>query len=284
MDELRGCLREEDEAEEAAAAARSAAEAARAEAAAEAAEAGLGADGDDDLSPGEAGGGTEVGLAAAAVVAAAAAGSGSTGVLPPPTPSSAVRPPPIKSVVFSQWTGMLDIVEAALRREPRLSSFCRLDGAMSSDERQKALRRFRDERGVRVMLLSLRAGGVGLNLTSARRVFLLDPWFNPAVEEQAMDRVHRLGQTHPVIVTRFIMRGTVEERMLSLQETKRQQCQAVLGGADDGDLDEAARGAGGGAGGGGGARRAARDKARQLRLKDLAHYLDVEEQEGGGRE
>ena len=85
-----------------------------------------------------------------------------------------------------------------------------------------------------------------------------------------MDRVHRLGQEHPVIVTRFIMRGTVEERMLSLQETKRQQCQAVLGGVD-GELDES------GAGVGGGGRRAARDKARQLRLKDLAHFLGEED-------
>ena len=187
------------------------------------------------------------------------------------TPAPTARAPPIKSVIFSQWTGMLDIVEAALKREPRLASFCRLDGAMSSDERQRQLRRFRDERGVRVMLLSLRAGGVGLNLTAARRVFLLDPWFNPAVEEQAMDRVHRLGQQHPVVVTRFIVRGTVEERMLQLQESKREQCQAVLGGGEgDGD-DFAERGHTSNGG-----RRAARDRARQLRLKDLAHYLDVE--------
>jgi len=88
---------------------------------------------------------------------------------------------------------MLDVVEAALRREPRLG-YARLDGGMSSDERQRALRRFRDDRSVSVMLLSLKAGGVGLNLTAARNVFLLDPWFNPAVEEQAMDRVHRIGQ------------------------------------------------------------------------------------------
>ena len=81
-----------------------------------------------------------------------------------------------------------------------------------------------------------------------------------------MDRVHRLGQVYPVVVTRFIMRGTVEERMLSLQETKRQQCQAVLGGGDEDELDGTA----------GAGRKAARDKARQLRLKDLAHFLEEE--------
>jgi DNA repair protein RAD5 len=180
-------------------------------------------------------------------------------------PRSSVAP--IKSVVFSQWSGMLDIVEVAMKREPRLSgSYCRLDGAMSSDERQRALRRFRDERGTRVLLISLKAGGVGLNLTSARRVFLLDPWFNPAVEEQAMDRVHRLGQEHPVIVTRFIVKGTVEERMLELQERKRALCQAALGGDNDGEAAAGEFHMPASAA----ARRASKEEARRLRLRDLA--------------
>ena len=175
---------------------------------------------------------------------------------------------PIKSVIFSQWTGMLDIVEAALRKEPKLSTFCRLDGGMSSDERQRALRRFREERHYRVMLLSLKAGGVGLNLTSASRVYLLDPWFNPAVEEQAMDRVHRLGQERPVIVTRFVVKNTVEDRMLSLQESKREECQLILGGADrEAAVLPAGRHTNASA------RREARDKARKLRLSDLQHYF-----------
>jgi hypothetical protein len=73
-----------------------------------------------------------------------------------------------------------------------------------------------------VFLISLKAGGVGLNLTSANHVILMDPWWNPAVEEQACDRVHRLGQTRPVSVARFVAAGTIEERMTELQELKRQ--------------------------------------------------------------
>ena len=93
---------------------------------------------------------------------------------------------PVKSVVFSQWSAMLDLVGVALRREPQLQHV-RLDGSMSAEERRKALRHFREERGVRVLLVSLKAGGVGLNLTCATRVYLLDPWWNPAVEDQACD-------------------------------------------------------------------------------------------------
>ena len=167
----------------------------------------------------------------------------------------------VKSVVFSQWTAMLDLVERALQRCPRLASaYCRLDGAMSADARREACRKFREQRGMRVMLLSLKAGGVGLNLTAARRVYLLDPWFNPAVEEQAMDRVHRLGQEHPVVCTRFIVRGTVEERMLALQESKRAICQAALDGGTGEETELAGR--------------AAKQEARKLRLRDLALMLE----------
>ena len=165
----------------------------------------------------------------------------------------------VKSVVFSQWTAMLDLVEVALRSEPRLG-YCRLDGGMTSDERQRTLRRFREDPSARILLLSLKAGGVGLNLTTARRVYLLDPWFNPAVEEQAMDRVHRLGQEHPVVVTRFIVRGSVEEKMLQLQERKRATIDATLALGPDGELaSSSARGG-----------RANQEEARRLRLRDLA--------------
>ena len=167
-------------------------------------------------------------------------------------------PWPVKSVVFSQWTAMLDLVEVALRSEPRLG-YCRLDGGMTSDERQRTLRRFREDPAARILLLSLKAGGVGLNLTTARRVYLLDPWFNPAVEEQAMDRVHRLGQEHPVVVTRFIVRGSVEEKMLQLQERKRATIDAALALGPDGELaSSTARG------------RTNQEEARRLRLRDLA--------------
>ena len=122
---------------------------------------------------------------------------------------------------------------------------------MSLDERQRTLRRFREDRSVRVMLLSLRAASVGLNLTAARRVYLLDPWWNPAVEEQAYSRVHRIGQLHEVVVTRLIVKGSVEEKILELQERKRRLCARAL---DAADAD---------AGG-------EKEAARKLRLADLA--------------
>ena len=136
---------------------------------------------------------------------------------------------------------MLDLIGAALRREPALSGFVRLDGAMSAEQRQAALHKFREDPKVKVLLLSLRAGGVGLNLTAAQHVFLMDPWWNPAVEEQAIDRVHRIGQLHPVKVTRFVVRGTVEERILELQERKRRVCRATLEGGEELSKEEARR-------------------------------------------
>jgi SNF2 family DNA or RNA helicase len=82
------------------------------------------------------------------------------------------------------------------------------------------------------MLLSLKAGGVGLNLTAADHVFLLDPWWNPAVEDQAADRAHRIGQERPVMVHRLVAKDTVEEGILALQDRKRALAGAALGGAD----------------------------------------------------
>jgi SNF2 family DNA or RNA helicase len=82
------------------------------------------------------------------------------------------------------------------------------------------------------MLISLRAGGTGLNLTAADHVFLLDPWWNPAVEDQAADRAHRIGQDKPVLIQRLVARDTVEERILGLQAHKRRLADAALAGAD----------------------------------------------------
>ncbi|GFR51518.1 hypothetical protein Agub_g13934, partial [Astrephomene gubernaculifera] len=135
---------------------------------------------------------------------------------------------PIKSVVFSQFSGMLDLVAAALSAA-RLP-YVRLDGSTPARERAEAVRRF-DGRGADtplVFLASLKAGGVGMNLTAASHVHLLDPWWNPAVEEQAMDRVHRLGQTRDVEVYRYVAADTIEERMLLLQERKRQLAAAAF--------------------------------------------------------
>ena len=131
-----------------------------------------------------------------------------------------------KALVFSQWTSFLDLVEAPLRE--RGLAFTRLDG--STRDRGGVVAGFSSEDGPPILLLSLRAGGTGLNLTAADHVFLLEPWWNPAVEDQAADRAHRIGQTRPVLVQRLIARGTVEERILTLQESKRALAEAALDG------------------------------------------------------
>src|SRR5262249_23193539 len=107
-----------------------------------------------------------------------------------------------KALVFSQWTSLLDLVEPELREADL--GFERLDG--STVDRAGVVGRFQAESGPPVLLISLRAGGVGLNLTAADHVFLLDPWWNPAVEEQAADRAHRIGQDRPVMVYRLVAR------------------------------------------------------------------------------
>ncbi|KAI1318098.1 hypothetical protein EDD11_007150 [Mortierella claussenii] len=126
--------------------------------------------------------------------------------------------PTAKSVVFSQWTSMLDLIEDGLRENQ--IKFTRLDGTMQRCDRTAALNDFKDNPDVDVILISLKAGGVGLNLTSAQRVYLMDPHWNPAVESQAIDRIHRLGQTKPVDVVRFIIKDSIEENILELQKRK----------------------------------------------------------------
>ena len=133
-----------------------------------------------------------------------------------------------KALVFSQWTSLLDRVEPALKKAKL--DFVRLDG--STRDRQGVVEAFQSDEGPPVFLISLKAGGTGLNLTAADHVFLLDPWWNPAVEEQAADRAHRIGQDKPVMVYRLVAEGTVEERILELQERKRALADAALGEAD----------------------------------------------------
>jgi len=133
-----------------------------------------------------------------------------------------------KTLVFSQWTGLLDRVEPHLREAGM--AFTRLDGA--TRDRAGVVARFQDPAGPPVMLVSLRAGGTGLNLTAADCVLLLDPWWNPAVEDQAADRAHRIGQERPVMVYRLVAEGTVEERILALQARKRGLAEAALGEAE----------------------------------------------------
>ncbi len=129
-----------------------------------------------------------------------------------------------KSLVFSQWTSLLDLVQAELRAKD--IDHLRLDG--STRDRGEVVARFQDASGPGVMLVSLRAGGTGLNLTAADHVILLDPWWNPAVEDQAADRAHRIGQDKPVLVHRMVARGTVEEGILALQQRKRALADAAV--------------------------------------------------------
>ena len=133
-----------------------------------------------------------------------------------------------RALVFSQWTSLLDLVEPHLRRAG--VGFNRLDGR--TRDRQSVVETFQREDGPTVMLLSLKAGGTGLNLTAADHVFLLDLWWNPAVEEQAADRAHRIGQQRPVFVHRLVARETVEERILELQRAKRGVAAAALADSD----------------------------------------------------
>ncbi|KAF9878036.1 hypothetical protein CkaCkLH20_04612 [Colletotrichum karsti] len=127
--------------------------------------------------------------------------------------------PRVKSVVFSQFTSFLTLIEPALTRAN--IKFLRLDGSMAQKARAAVLAEFQDSKTFTVLLISLRAGGVGLNLTSAKRVFMMDPWWSFAVEAQAIDRVHRMGQDEEVKVYRFIVKESVEERMLKVQERKK---------------------------------------------------------------
>ncbi|MCW5889261.1 MAG: DEAD/DEAH box helicase [bacterium] len=130
-----------------------------------------------------------------------------------------------KALVFSQWTSLLDRVEPHLRGNA--IPFTRLDG--STRDRAGVVDAFQRADGPPVMLVSLTAGGTGLNLTAADHVFLLDPWWNPAVEDQAADRAHRIGQDRPVLVYRMVAKDTVEERVLALQAQKRGVAEAALG-------------------------------------------------------
>ncbi|CAI7827320.1 unnamed protein product, partial [Closterium sp. NIES-53] len=134
----------------------------------------------------------------------------------------------VKSVVFSQFTRMLDLVYERLQAAG--IKCCRLDGRTKLSLREKAIAEFNrvDDDSPTVFLVGLRAAGVGLNLTAASRVFLLEPWWNPAVEQQAMDRVHRIGQENPVDVVRMVAADSIEERMLVLQERKRAIARAAF--------------------------------------------------------
>ena len=131
-----------------------------------------------------------------------------------------------KALVFSQFRTLLEIAKPALEAEGLRCT--QLDG--KTRDRESVVARFQEDASVNVLLVSLKAGGVGLNLTAAEYVFLLDPWWNPAAEAQAIDRAHRIGQTKPVFAYRLIARDTVEERIAELQQKKRALAESVIRG------------------------------------------------------
>jgi SNF2 family DNA or RNA helicase len=166
---------------------------------------------------------------------------------PPPPPPPPPRPPPASSklrfllehldalrakspddkvVVFSQWVSVLRLLQPPLEAAGHRCVL--FDGSLSPEQRSRALAEFRGDAGVRVCLMSLMSGGVGLNLTAANHVVMFDLWWNPAVEQQAYDRVYRLGQRKPVSILRLVLRDSVEERLLALQERKAELAARAL--------------------------------------------------------
>jgi SNF2 family DNA or RNA helicase len=129
-----------------------------------------------------------------------------------------------KVLVFSQFTSLLSIVRKEMAAREIVYAY--IDG--SSRDREAQVRRFQEDPNVPLFLISLKAGGLGLNLTAAEYVFLLDPWWNPAVEAQAIDRAHRIGQTRNVFAYRLVARDTIEEKILQLQQNKRALADAII--------------------------------------------------------
>ncbi|KAI0058318.1 hypothetical protein BV25DRAFT_1830155 [Artomyces pyxidatus] len=133
-----------------------------------------------------------------------------------------------KTIVFSQFTSMLDLIEIFLKDAGM--SFVRYDGSMTKDKREASIEKIKTSKSVKIILISFKAGSTGLNLTACNNVILVDMWWNPALEEQAFDRAHRYGQTRDVNIYKLTIEKTVEERILTLQEQKRALAAAALSG------------------------------------------------------
>lgn len=143
--------------------------------------------------------------------------------------SSREQNPGTKSVVFSQFRKMLILLEEPLKAAG--FKILRLDGSMNAKRRAQVIEEFgvTGQDGATILLASLKASGTGINLTAASRIYLLEPWWNPAVEEQAMDRVHRIGQKEDVKIVRLIARNSIEEKILELQEKKKRLAREAFG-------------------------------------------------------
>lgn len=132
----------------------------------------------------------------------------------------------IKLIVFSQFTSMLDLIEWRLKRAG--FETVKLSGSMTPQQRDSTIKYFMNNSQVEVFLVSLKAGGVALNLCEASQVFLMDPWWNPSVEWQSMDRVHRIGQKRPIRITRFCIEDSIELKIIELQEKKATMIRATI--------------------------------------------------------
>jgi len=145
--------------------------------------------------------------------------------------------PRFKAVIFSQFTGYLDLIEVVLRREG--FAFGRFDGTMSIKKKNEAVEEFcAPSRRPKLFIVSLKAGGVGLNLTVANHVFMMDCWWNAATENQAIDRVHRIGQNQTVYVKHYIISDTIEGRILRIQKRKTALIKEAFKGKGDADSME----------------------------------------------
>ncbi|XP_058897301.1 transcription termination factor 2 isoform X1 [Kogia breviceps] len=136
-----------------------------------------------------------------------------------------------KSVIVSQWTSMLKVVTLHLKRHGL--TYSTIDGSVSPRQRMDLVEAFNNSRGPQVMLISLLAGGVGLNLTGGNHLFLLDMHWNPSLEDQACDRIYRVGQQKDVVIHKFVCEGTVEEKILQLQEKKKDLAKQILSGTGE---------------------------------------------------
>ena len=133
-----------------------------------------------------------------------------------------------KILLFSQFTSVLQKIEEDFKKED--ISYLYLDGGTSAKDRVERVKKFNDDSNIKVFLISLKAGGVGLNLTSASVVIHFDPWWNPAVEDQATDRAHRFGQENKVEVIKLVAKDTIEEKIVLMQEDKRELIQSLMDG------------------------------------------------------
>jgi len=133
-----------------------------------------------------------------------------------------------KTIVFSQFTSMLDLIEGFLKEDG--IRYVRYDGKMTKIQRDRVLDIIREDDKVKCILISFKAGSIGLNLTACNNVILTDLWWNPALEDQAFDRTHRVGQTRNVNIYKLKIPETVEERILALQDRKRELAKAALSG------------------------------------------------------